>query len=284
MPFVSHRALGWPPVAIDASWGMQTIPQGMAYCICNTLHCLQCDLLFLDIRFSDLEMERYYNDYLGKEYEDLREFYEPGFRDRNKLLKAQHHFLHLAEEFIIPYINPKNILDWGGGTGINTPFANKGAHVDIFDIGNREITHGAQNISKNKIPSLAYDLIVCRHVLEHVPYPSEVLIEIRNAMHNEAILYIELPHERLMVENQCISSSEKKYWHEHINFFSISSMQYLLSICGFNIIKIQSTSIEFKKELNGSNKIIQIIANNPKHKSSLQPPDSQHVSSDATHA
>lgn len=260
MPFVSHRALGLPPVTIDASWGLQTIPRGTAYCICNTLYCLRCGLLFLDIRFSDLEMQRYYDGYLGKEYEDLREHYEPGFRRRNQALTSQHPFVHLANAFILNHTNPARILDWGGGNGTNTPLVEPGRQVDIYDIGGGATIPGTRRVSKEQAFSSAYDLVVCRHVLEHVPYPSDVLMEIHQCMQNGTLLYIEVPHEALMTGNHEISPLQKRHWHEHINFFSIPSMERLLQACGFNVIEISSISIGNHDKLSTGSHIIQVIA------------------------
>lgn len=58
MPFISHRVFNWRPVIIDDSWGLNTIPKGTLYSICNTLCCGDCGLIFLDLRFSDSEMTK----------------------------------------------------------------------------------------------------------------------------------------------------------------------------------------------------------------------------------
>lgn len=268
MPFVSHRALGLPPANIDASWGLRMIPQGIAYCLCNTLQCMQCGVLFMDIRFSDREMQRYYQGYLGKEYEDLREHYEPGFRSRNESLKAQHQFLHLAREFILKHTNPKHILDWGGGNGINTPIIGGGRQVDVYDIGEGPTTPGTSRISKAQAFSSHYELIVCRHVLEHIPYPLDVLKEINQCMKKETFLYIEVPHEAIMVDKSNINPSDKRHWHEHINFFSIPSLEHLLRFCGLTSLSIQSSPIGGDGKTSSCSNIIQVIAKKDNHTAS----------------
>ena len=60
MPFIAHRIYQWEPVLIDESWGLQTISDGHAYSLCHSLLCLDCHLLFLDIRFSNAESSRLY--------------------------------------------------------------------------------------------------------------------------------------------------------------------------------------------------------------------------------
>ena len=86
MPFIAARTFGWHSVVIDDSWGLKTIKNGMAYSICNSLACRECNHLFLDIRFSDSEMSSLYQDYRGQDYVRLRDSFEPGYAIRNKAL------------------------------------------------------------------------------------------------------------------------------------------------------------------------------------------------------
>lgn len=259
MPFVSHRALGWPPAAIDDTWGLNTIAQGMAYCVCSTLHCAHCEFLFLDIRFSDQEMERLYEGYYGKAYEALREHYEPGFRERNKVLSAPSGLLEITRSYILQYSTPEHILDWGGGDGTNTPFKGDGYSIDIFDISNKPTVPGTRRVSMGDMRDRAYDLVVCRHVLEHVPYPAETLAQMRHCMQDDTLLYIELPHEALMVGNREVSPEQKRHWHEHINFFSVAALNNLLDAGGFSVLNVQSTPIDGDARRGSASYILQAI-------------------------
>lgn len=259
MPFVSHRALGWPPAVIDADWGLQTIPQGTAYCVCNTLHCPRCEFIFLDIRFSEREMERLYEGYYGEAYEDLREHYEPGFRERNKALTAPSQLIELTRAYILEHTTPTRILGWGGGNGTNTPFKGQGYDTYIFDIDKKATVPGTRGVSKSEIYALAYDLIVCRHVLEHVPFPSDTLGEIIKCMQDDTLLYVELPHEALMVGNDQLSARSKRHWHEHINFFSLAALNNLFAVCGFTVVDIQSTPISGDARLSSASRILQAV-------------------------
>ncbi|HLP82398.1 MAG TPA: hypothetical protein VK141_10480, partial [Nitrosomonas sp.] len=123
MPFVAHRVFGWKPVEITDEWGLKTIPSGRAYCICNTLYCTECGLLFSDIRFDDEEIAALYNGYRNEEYTALRDSYEPGYRQRADFLYAGLPHVPDIEQFLVPFLNdsPIRVLDWGGDTGINTP-------------------------------------------------------------------------------------------------------------------------------------------------------------------
>ena len=245
MPFVAHRALGWQPVEIDDSWGLNTIENGFAYTICNSLCCDDCGFLFLDIRFSESELNSLYDGYREKAYVDLREHYEPGYRLRNDALNNGESYLTTVEAFLSPYLTmPINMLDWGGDTGRNSPFKSNSQHFHIYDISNKPVIDGAKRVSKKTALQTQYDLIVSSQVLEHVPYPADVVLDMKKAMGPNTILYIEVPYESIMRnagDTQDLHL-EKKHWHEHINFFNEQSLQTLLKLCGLKVLALTHIS------------------------------------------
>lgn len=244
MPFVAHRALGWIPIKIDESWGLKTIRSGYAYSVCRSLYCNDCRLLFMDIRFSDREMMALYRDYRGDDYTALRDFYEPGYKLRNEFLALGNNYINLIEEFVDPYIcSPISILDWGGDTGKNTPFKNKAEKIHVFDISGRELAAGGTSISREMAFSGNYTLIVCSNVLEHVPFPAEVLSEISKAMKKNTVLYLEVPFEEVMRNPEVKLPYAKKHWHEHINFFSENSLIELARRVGLEIIQLRALKV-----------------------------------------
>jgi len=144
MPFVAHRVFGWAPVEIDDSWGLRTILNGNAYSICNSVSCLDCGMLFLDIRFSDPEMEALYSGYRQAEYTALRDHYEPGYAERNDTLNQGIGFIPEIEAFLTPFLPlPVRVLDWGGDTGINTPFKSASTLFHVYDISGKPGIAGA---------------------------------------------------------------------------------------------------------------------------------------------
>lgn len=237
MPFVAHRAFGWAPALIDESWGLNSVQKGMAYSVCKTLLCIDCGLLFSDIRFSDHELGKLYRNYRGLEYTTLRESYEPGYTQRNDALGQEIDYGGIVEKFLKPLLCfPVAILDWGGDTGKNTPFKDKCKTFDIFDISNIDVIEGARSVNRQEAISKKYDLIVCSNVLEHVPYPSDLLRDIKDAMCAESLLYIEVPYEEVVRVHGRSAIAYKKHWHEHVNFFSPSAMAQLIVNSGLKIV------------------------------------------------
>jgi hypothetical protein len=237
MPFVAHRVFNWAPVTIDESWGLQTIPSGKAYSVCNTLYCEACGFVFLDIRFSEAELSRLYAQYRGEDYTSLRDHYEPGYRIRNIGLNTGIKYISEIEEFLMPHIKlPVKMLDWGGDVGKNTPFKGCNEVFDIYDISDKVPIAGARYVSTSQARSGHYDLIICSNVLEHVPYPGDLLDDMRDCMDPRTILYLEVPLEDCMMNPFEGFYRKKRHWHEHINFFSEIALRKLVAGCGLSIV------------------------------------------------
>ncbi len=62
-------------------------------------------------------------------------------------------------------------------------------------------------------------------------------------MGTDTLLYIELPYEKIMSQDNLNKFDRlylKRYWHEHINFFSIEGVKCLLNYVG---LKIEGSTI-----------------------------------------
>jgi len=59
MPLVAEWASGWKTIEIDDARRLHTIKKGNAHSICNMLHCVDCDLIFLNILFDEQDLKKY---------------------------------------------------------------------------------------------------------------------------------------------------------------------------------------------------------------------------------
>ena len=231
---------------IDETWELKTIRNGNAYSICNSLYCSNCEHLFLDIRFSEEELFNLYEGYRNDDYALLRDFYEPGYIIRNEELKKGIEYIYKIEEFLNPFFpnTTSTLLDWGGDTGLNTPFQTKNFKIDIYDLNEVQPIINARKISKEAAFLNKYSLVVCSNVLEHAPYPADLLFDIVKCMDENTILYIEVPIEDIVLSGGDNLHLHKKHWHEHINFFSENSISALVENSGLRLIKFNKLNVD----------------------------------------
>ena len=97
-------------------------------------------------------------------------------------------------------------------------------------------------MTKNDVYKHSYDLVVCMQVLEHVSYPKKILKEISNVMNKNSILYIEIPHEKMIRDNEL--PVHKKHWHEHINFYTKDSLKFLIECSGLIVIELLENIVQ----------------------------------------
>jgi hypothetical protein len=233
MPFVANRVFGWEPVEITEEWGMRDLARGHAYPLCNTLRCETCGAVFLDMRFSDAELGRLYRNYRDETYTKTRERYEPDYRGRNELLVAGSTYLAIVEAFLLKHLpRPARLLDWGGDTGLNTPFAGALEVHHVYDISDKPTVGNAERIDAVATTD-AYDLVVCSNVLEHVSWPAQTIASLASLLSDDSALYIEVPYEEVMRTGGPVV---KRHWHEHVNFFTPDSLRELMQRSGLRVV------------------------------------------------
>ncbi|BBR55125.1 class I SAM-dependent methyltransferase [Pseudomonas guariconensis] len=235
MPFVAKRVFDHEPVEITAEWGLRDLRVGMAYTLCNSLQCQACGALFLDYRFSDAQMAALYSGYRGAQYTREREQYEPGYAAIAEHYQGREAYIADIERWLAPHLPERPaVLDWGGGSGLNTPFRGRHSLLHVHDISAVELAEGAEAIGPEQLARGRYDLITCCQVLEHVPSPRALIKQMLPAMDRDTLLYLEVPHEGLMRERpgSLALAASKRHWHEHINFFTELALQRLIEGCG----------------------------------------------------
>lgn len=242
MPFVAYRIFGWEPVAVTDDWGLRDLKPGTAYSVCKSMQCGDCGMLFLDMRFDDEEMGALYRDYRGEVYAAERARFEPGYGARNDTLLAGSAYTDRVETFIRPHLPAErpHVLDWGGDTGVNTPFRQAASAHDIYDISSRPPLPGARIVSFDEVRSRRYDLVVFANVLEHVSWPRAALAEIAAIMSPETALYLETPQEDVVRLYPAAEDrlARKRHWHEHVNFFTEAALRAVFAAAGLRIVDL----------------------------------------------
>lgn len=81
--------------------------------------------------------------------------------------------------------------------------------------------------------SVPADVIVCRHVIEHIPDPLRMLRSIRRALEASpnARVYFETPCVEWILRNRTIQD----FFYEHCSYFSTESLRLAFQTCGFHV-------------------------------------------------
>ena len=91
----------------------------------------------------------------------------------------------------------------------------------------------AQRYYDSACADLPTDVIVCRHVIEHVPRPLELLEDIRKALTNavEPRLFFETPCAEWILRNRVVWD----FFYEHCSYFSEASLTTAFQRAGFTV-------------------------------------------------
>ncbi|HKC63768.1 MAG TPA: class I SAM-dependent methyltransferase [Pyrinomonadaceae bacterium] len=81
------------------------------------------------------------------------------------------------------------------------------------------------------------DVVVCRHVIEHVPDPLELLCSIRKALVNspKARVFFETPCVEWILRNHVIWD----FFYEHCSYFTAQSLATVFQLAGFRVESVE---------------------------------------------
>jgi SAM-dependent methyltransferase len=144
-------------------------------------------------------------------------------------------------------------VDFGGDEGQFFPSVPIGRRI-VCDVSNRPLAEGVDHISLlSELGDLEPDLVILAHVLEHLPDPLRPLRDIRRAIADDGIIYVEVPLDRFRVSRFHGSIHYQRYLEKLIrhrfpfvslDFLSGVSRQFGLSIPRFGVVK-QSEHINY---------------------------------------
>jgi hypothetical protein len=89
----------------------------------------------------------------------------------------------------------------------------------------------------SKSADLPADVVICRHVIEHITQPIEFLREIKKALTNS-------PQARLFFETPCVEWSLKNqvfwdFFYEHCSYFTSNSLTTAFQVAGFQVDQVK---------------------------------------------
>lgn len=87
------------------------------------------------------------------------------------------------------------------------------------------------------LPASSFDLVVCRHVVEHVPQPTEFVASLAKTVKPGGLLYLEVPNSYQSLQERIFL----EFHIDHISYFTPQSLQHVLNLSGdFEILHFES--------------------------------------------
>ena len=159
--------------------------------------------------------------------------------------KFQEYATALADGLVDKYdLHDKDIVEIGAGKGdflimLCSMQGNRGWGYDPSYVPDDAYTAPnvtfVQDFYTDKYTSQRADLIVCRHVLEHIEDPDAFIAQVRRAVGDQqSIVFFEVP-------NSLWTIREGGIWdiiYEHCSYFSPHSLAYLFSKHGFRVLAV----------------------------------------------
>ena len=168
-----------------------------------------------------------------KEYQEIA---------HNYLCTDEQYYLNRAEISLddyfkknLDYLSSKKILEWGVGLGQNIYHLN-GMH---YQVKGYDVSKFAVDFCKSKgidattklNPKEQFDIIFCRHVLEHLQNPWDAVRAIRDHLKDGGVLDLIIPCERHL------NVSFKPDHNGHLWAWNFRCINNLLGELGFRVIK-----------------------------------------------
>jgi hypothetical protein len=250
----------------------------------TSLHqCLTCDHRFFVDQYDDNEMASLYSEYRSAAYLSTRRKSEPWYTA--KLNSANLDPLMIAQRkqgltrFLSTFLTSDSrqliVADIGGDAGQFIPLA-LARQAYVVEASAQTPVSGVSRVgSIDDIPS-PVDLVICAHVLEHLPSPVEFMSDLAASgnLSKDCLFYIEVPLERYHISPLLQSRLYCRYlhvlllsrWlticldflsvvarskagmifpplliklHEHVNFFTSRSLAKLMTSSGLEMVGLR---------------------------------------------
>lgn len=161
--------------------------------------------------------------------------------------RFQEYATALAEGLVAKYdLKDKDIVEIGAGKGdflimLCAPHGNRGWGYDPSYAPEEGYTAPnvtfIQDFYTEKYTTQKADLIVCRHVLEHIEDPDSFVAQVRRAVgdRKDTIVFFEVP-------NSLWTLRQLGIWdiiYEHCSYFSPVSLSYLFRRNGFRVLNVE---------------------------------------------
>lgn len=242
----------------------------------DQLICQYCSLIQTAKFFDDCGISEFYNKHYRILQSGKKEQVEFEKRFSRQVCKGEVVLKNI--ESCCGNVENKSFAEIGcGAGGIVHSLINSGIDAVGYDIDPTLLKFGKKmyNLPLYQVQfgmdSQEYDVIILRHVLEHIPNTNNILQAIYKSLKTDGILYIEVPGVRSILSGKYNYNLMKFFVIEHIYTFELKTLAPLVERHGFKLISGSEDIVAiFQKcedipKLNNSytsaNKIIQEFVN-----------------------
>ena len=172
--------------------------------ICTSLaRCDVCDFVWHTTRFDDSTLAAIYGEYRDGAYVATRRKWEPwysasvnnAYDPGSSKVADRTAFMGKVLAASIDVADLRCIADYGGDMGQFFPPGFAGSKF-VIEVSGKPLVPGVKSVAQlGDLPESA-DLVICAHLLEHLPDPSVVVREIREALPDGGYIYVEVPLDR----------------------------------------------------------------------------------------
>lgn len=94
-----------------------------------------------------------------------------------------------------------------------------------------------QDLYSERYADYKADFICCRHVLEHIQFPADMLLNVRKTIgsRQDIVVFFEMPNALFMLRDLSIWD----FIYEHCSYFSAGSLAYAFRDCGFDVLDLR---------------------------------------------
>jgi len=195
----------------------------------TVIRCTACGFAHSAVRFTAEEEQRFYTNYGRDDYLDQRCYYE-GEQMRHYFLYTRlgtnalrlREFDNFLARYIPGTVSFDRVLDYGG-LGMTVPQRWSPCEYMSSDLSG--VSGLAQGFSV--WDGGAVDFLISQQCLEHVSDPMRIWLDMVQQVRAGGWIYVEVPNE---------SRYGSGHIHEHINGFNPSSLEYLASTAGVDVV------------------------------------------------
>lgn len=215
--------------------------------------CKDCSFVGPEIKYEYEVLNGLYVDYRSESYNNDRITFEPFYaqlkdyvgKSEEEITSRLSHIDALINQYV-DVVNIDNVIDWGGGEGKFIPSALQSKNVYVLDVSSEPLVNNQYSRVDSVPENVKFDYVQVCHVLEHVASPYEFMLDILTHINQNGYIYIEVPQDQTDETIQMFVGSNSNIIHsvhEHLNLFSVQSLNALAMALGLKILILEKKSI-----------------------------------------